>query len=63
MTDRELLAEIKHLCRRSAHFGVNVETHRLAAAIAKSIERHEAELEMGNDRKLSRVAHGECFGK
>ncbi len=57
MSDKELLAEIKHLCRRSAHFGVNLETHRLATEIAKSIERHEAECAMGSDEKVSRVAH------
>lgn len=58
MTDRELLTEIKHLCRRSAHFGVNVETHRLAVKIAKAIERHQEECEMGSDEKMSEVAHG-----
>lgn len=57
MTDRELLAEIKHLCRRHAHFGVNAETHRLCAEIAKRIERHEGEMVEG-ERKGMEVGHG-----
>lgn len=59
MTDRELLREINALCRRHAHFGVNVETHRLASIIAKSIESHLGEeCGQGSDEKVSEVAHG-----
>lgn len=50
MTDRELLTEIKHLCRRHAHFGKNLETHRICTEIAKSIERHESERAMESER-------------
>jgi hypothetical protein len=57
MTDSELLADIKHKCRQHAHWGCNPETHRLASEIAKAIERHEAEREMGSDEKVSEVAH------
>ncbi len=57
MSDKELLTEIKHLCRRHAHFGKNLETHRVCTEIAKSIERHEAECDMGSDGKLSEAVH------
>jgi hypothetical protein len=57
-TDRQLLLEIAHLCRRYAHWGVNQETHRLASKIATAIEKHDGECEMGSDEKLSEKAHG-----
>lgn len=55
MTDRQLLREIAHLCRRYAHWGVNQETHRLASKIATAIEKHEEECEMGSDHKTEAI--------